>query len=63
MREGKWTKQDYGGDVVAQINRINAQQAEEESRNPLAGYSTLQLKAELARRRRQPKWSRLGIGL
>ncbi len=39
--------------IVKEINRINAEQAAEESRNPLAAYSTRQLKAELARRDRQ----------
>lgn len=58
----KAKEQSYNKDVVAEIRRVNEQQAEEEERNPLAGYSTRQLKAELARRGKQPKWFKLGMG-
>ncbi len=53
--------QGYSKDVVAEIRRVDEQQTVEEARNPLAGYSTRQLKAELARRGRQPKWFDLGM--
>lgn len=39
--------------IVEAIRRIDAEQAAEEARNPLAAYSTSQLKAELARRERR----------
>lgn len=39
--------------IVEAIKRIDAEQAAEEERNPLAAYSTRQLKAELKRRDRQ----------
>ncbi len=39
--------------IVEAIKRIEAEQATEEARNPLAAYSTRQLKAELKRRDRQ----------
>ena len=43
-----------GNQMIADvIKRINAEQAAEEARNPLAAYSTRQLKAELERRDRQ----------
>jgi len=51
----------YGGDVVKEIQAINDMQAREEARNPLAAFSTLQLKAELARRKVRRSIFRCGI--
>ena len=39
--------------VVEELARIHKEEAEHQRQNPLAGYSTLQLKRELRRRKKQ----------